>query len=237
MVLLIPFFRELSYEFFLRSHQALALSFTIPLWWQLGSESAFNRICVIVACSLCGATSIVQMISIIHRNAVHRAGFPRARITTMERSLKIEITVDSRLNVKPGQYINIWIPAASAWSFLQSHPFVVASCEKGQQTTLTLLVQPRLGFTSRLLRCANHESFSDLAGPSRVLFSGPHGYHTPLGDFDRVLMVACGFGIVAQLPYLVQLIRGYSKFQIRTRRIHLVWQLQKLSKKRKGTPR
>jgi hypothetical protein len=34
----------------------------------------------------------------------------------------------------------------------------------------------------------------------------------------------------AQLPYLQHLIRGYNDFQVCTRRIHLVWQLDSLGK-------
>ena len=49
-----------------------------------------------------------------------------------------------------------------------------------------------------------------------ALFTGPHGVSAPLGEFERVLMVASGFGIVAQLPYLRQLIRGYNGFTTRT---------------------
>jgi hypothetical protein len=43
-------------------------------------------------------------------------------------------------------------------------------------------------------------------------------------------MVASGFGIAAQLPYLRQLIYGYNASKTRTRRVHLVWQLETLGK-------
>ncbi|UNI15348.1 hypothetical protein JDV02_001888 [Purpureocillium takamizusanense] len=39
-------------------------------------------------------------------------------------------------------------------------------------------------------------------------------------------MVASGFGIAAQLPYLKRLLHGYNSRRIRTRRIHLVWKLK-----------
>ena len=38
-------------------------------------------------------------------------------------------------------------------------------------------------------------------------------------------MVATGIGIAAQLPYLKELIKGFNNCETRTRRIHLVWQL------------
>ena len=110
------------------------------------------------------------------------------------------------------------------------HPFIVASCEEGEQTKLELLVDPRKGFTSKLQRLARYESGSDWNDFRVALFTGPHGASAPRGEYERVLMVASGFGIVAQLPYLRQLIRGYNDFTTRTRRIRLVWQLQNIGK-------
>ena len=41
-------------------------------------------------------------------------------------------------------------------------------------------------------------------------------------------MIASGFGIAAQLPLLKELIQGFNRAEVRTRDIHLVWQLQNL---------
>jgi hypothetical protein len=50
----------------------------------------------------------------------------------------------------------------------------------------------------------------------------------PVGDYETVFMVASGLGIAAELPYLKQLMYGYNTCKIRTRRVHLVWQLETL---------
>ncbi|RSL49678.1 hypothetical protein CEP51_015452 [Fusarium floridanum] len=42
-------------------------------------------------------------------------------------------------------------------------------------------------------------------------------------------MVASGFGIAAQLPYLKKLMHEYNNRKARTRRVHLVWKLRNLS--------
>ena len=144
--------------------------------------------------------------------------------------IKVTVIVPFRLQVKPGQYINLWIPSISFWSFLQSHPFVVASCAEGEQTTLELLIGLQRGLTSKFLRNSTYLSDSALSNRRLALFSGPHGLSAPLAEFETVLLVASGLGIVTQLPYLRHLIHGYNDFQIRTRRIHLVWQLESLGK-------
>lgn len=148
----------------------------------------------------------------------------------MNGGIKVAVIVPSRLQIKPGQYINLWIPSVSFWSFLQSHPFMIASCTDGEQTTLELLVGPQKGLSSKFLRNTTYGSGSAPADLRLALSSGPHGLSAPLAEFETVLLVASGLGIVAQLPYLRHLIRGYNDFQVRTRRIHLVWQLESLGK-------
>ncbi|KAK1989752.1 hypothetical protein LX36DRAFT_676348 [Colletotrichum falcatum] len=61
-----------------------------------------------------------------------------------------------------------------------------------------------------------------------ALFGGPHGTSIPVTDYDVVLMVASGYGIAAQLPYLKKLIYEFNSRKACTRRIHLVWKLDTL---------
>jgi len=224
MLLSLPVFRKPSYELFLRSHQVLAFLCAYALWRHLSSKSLLVRICLYISTGMFGLTSSLQLCSILYRNANFRRGFPRVRVTKVSGGIKVTVIVPSRLQIKPGQYINLWIPSISFWSFLQSHPFVVASCTEGQQTTLELLIGPQKGLSSKFLRNSTYDS------DSLALFSGPHGLSAPLAEFETVLLVASGLGIAAQLPYLRHLIRGYNDFQVRTRRIHLVWQLESLGK-------
>jgi NAD(P)H-flavin reductase len=58
------------------------------------------------------------------------------------------------------------------------------------------------------------------------MFSGPHGQSIAMEKYETVLMVASGFGIAAQLPYLKRLIHGYNSREVFARRIHLVWQIE-----------
>ena len=196
--------------------------------------------------------------------------------------------------------MNVWIPSISFWSFLQSHPFPIASWEaKDGVTSLDLLVDPRNGLTQKLYTCAEYYRERPSKGTDRILdehprtvirwlrsrddlcesveqgfkstavdchkshetlsesmeegveniqptkfgyeryegepqrsdfrlavISGPHGMGIPVGDHGKVLMIATGFGIVAQIPYLKQLVWGLNRHQVRTREIRLIWQLQ-----------
>lgn len=159
---------------------------------------------------------------------IHRS---QARIAHFEDTIKVELTLSRPLKVKAGQYINLWIPSLSFWSIFQSHPFTVASWSDGEQDSLDLFIEPRGGMTQKLLHHLTPGSDGsqprlDGSLPRLALFSGPHGISAPVGDYETVLMVASGSGIVAQLPYLKQLVYGYNARKSRTRRVHLVWQLE-----------
>jgi NAD(P)H-flavin reductase len=109
---------------------------------------------------------------------------------------------------------------------------MVTSWSEEKQLSLDLFIEPRGGFTSELLRRSkpsNNGRSSYVA-----LFSGPHGTSAPVGDYETILMVADGSGIFAHSAYLKKLIYGYNSCKTRTRRIHLVWQLQTFGKLHPG---
>ncbi len=67
------------------------------------------------------------------------------------------IDVPRSLDIRAGQYVNVWIPSVSFWSFLQGRRFTIASWEaKEGVTSLDLLVQPRKGLTQKLYACAEY---------------------------------------------------------------------------------
>ena len=89
--------------------------------------------------------------------------------------------------------------------------------------TLNLLIEAHSGLTDQLYQASVNEDDKFL-----TLFSGPHGTTVSMGNFGTVLMFATDIGIAAQLPYLRALIDDYNQCRVRTRRIHLVWQLYEL---------
>lgn len=130
---------------------------------------------------------------------------------------------------------------------------MITSWKEGPTPSMDLLIEPRHGFTRKLLDCAEDYQISKTESadeePKRnfgcatdspegprssdfrtVMFSGPHGSAAPVGDYGKVLMVATGFGIAAQLPFLKGLIQGFNRSEVRTRNLHLLWQLQDLGR-------
>lgn len=96
-------------------------------------------------------------------------------------------------------------------------------------------METRKGLTRELLSHAETKGPGDAKTSRWVLFSSPHGRSAAVGDYENILMIADGFGIAAHLPYLKRLIYGYNARKVRTRRIHLVWQLRDIGKLRDGS--
>lgn len=134
--------------------------------------------------------------------------------------------------VQAGERVNLWVPSAGFFSLFQMHPFVVAWWDNKHVESLasiTLLVRPRLGFTSRL---------EDLSGTRHAAWiDGPYGpkravniTRSKVPDFGHLFMIATGIGIAAQIPYMKQLVEGYQHGLVRTQRITLIWQLDEAGK-------
>jgi hypothetical protein len=183
---------------------------------------------------------LLQLAHLVYHNKAMGAGLSRAYITCDGDTVKVRLRLSRRIKADPGQYIGLWIPAIGFRSSLQSHPFVVTSWSQGQQQYLDLLIEPRKGWTRTLLdvgrantktlgeqkRGGTREGAIVLDGmPSYLaLFTGPHGRTAPVSECETVVMIASGYGIASQLPYLKQLLYGYNACQTRNRRIHLIWQ-------------
>ncbi|KAG9381618.1 hypothetical protein A1F94_007272 [Pyrenophora tritici-repentis] len=81
-----------------------------------------------------------------------------------------------------------------------------------------LRIQPRAGFTNRLLT-------RSLVGVTqlRAFVEGPYGHGFDLRDFGTVVLFASGIGIVGHLAYIQELIHDYRQSKTKTRDLLLVW--------------
>lgn len=192
------------------------------VWRHLPSEKLFPRLYIYVSAGLLLSMFLLQSSNVIFRNGIFRHHLSRATITHDSGAVKIRLHLQKPLKVDDGQYVNLWIPSVSFWSFLQSHPFMVISWEPKEQHTLDLLIEPQRGLTQDLLY---HAKKGHTINPI-IMFNGPYGPRVAMDEYESILMVASGFGIAAHLPHLKKLIYGYNARIVRARRIHLVWQIR-----------
>ncbi|EQL28308.1 hypothetical protein BDFG_08925 [Blastomyces dermatitidis ATCC 26199] len=140
--------------------------------------------------------------------------------------IKIHVTLPRPLEVKAGQYVNLWMPSVGLGlaSWMQTHPFMVTSWSPGKQDVLELFVQTRRGLTAKLQARAAVDGSASFS----VFVSGPHGLSEPVSQYETVLAIVSGFGIAGVLSYLKQLLHGYNTSTSSIRRVHLVWQVETL---------
>ncbi|RMZ74086.1 ferric-chelate reductase [Pyrenophora seminiperda CCB06] len=81
-----------------------------------------------------------------------------------------------------------------------------------------LRIQPRAGFTNRLLT-------RSLVGATqlRAFVEGPYGHGFDLRDFGTVALFASGIGIVGHLAHIQELVHDYRQSETKTRDLLLVW--------------
>lgn len=221
----IPAIRVRWYEMFLRLHQGLAIVSAYGIWVHVAPQRLLPRIHLYLLIGVASFSMLLLSVIVIRRNGMIWHKLPRADIIHEQGAVLIRVILSRPVHVKAGQYISLWLfaPTTSLFSVIQCHPFTVASWSADAVATLDLLIEPCAGLTQRLLRrsCARKDLCT-------ALFSGPHGNSISVGDYEVVLMVASGYGIAAQLPYLKQLLHDYNRRSARARRIHLVWELKTL---------
>lgn len=65
----------------------------------------------------------------------------------------------------------------------------------------------------------------------RIWFNESHESTPSIDKYDSVLIIATRIDIATQLPYLKELISDFNHCSIVTRRIHLVWQIDRIDNK------
>lgn len=181
---------------------------------------------------------MLEGILCLHHNGIFE-GLPRVgelfRCSGEDGSDPVQVTIRlppkqrkrKGFQIDAGQSVNIYIPSLGLRSKFQTHPFVVASWTGKRPTELKLLIEPRGRWTQKLQSRASTES-GQTGGLGWVIFTGPHGTPVPIEDYEYVVMVADGYGIVAQLPLLERLVQGALAREVRSRRIRLVWEFQNI---------
>lgn len=174
----------------------------------------------------------------IFRNKRIGHRFTRVLIREVQGLVHVEVQLPRPLKVDAGQYVLLWIPNIHFWSFLQMHPFMVASWSSAPKDRIDLVVLPRRGITASIRNLCSKDGTFGKESPNveKLAFvSGPYGQTVPIWEYKGVLLVANGLGIVALLPYLTKLVHGYRRRKGCTRRVHLVWHARELGKFKQQT--
>lgn len=182
---------------------------------------AFSRLYVGIALCLLAVTTLIRTLQAVFRNVAHGKAWAKVKIAHKNDAAQVFIFVPQPWKVRAGQYIQLWIPGVSFWSFAQTHPFMITWWHDdvdGNAASICLLLKAQSGLTQDIYQRADPDD------SLMAWVDGPYGAVHELGDYGTDI------GIAAQIPYIKELLKGYRACTVRTRNISLIWQFSKESK-------
>jgi len=143
-----------------------------------------------------------------------------------DNAVQVHIKLSRPWNYRPGQYIYLCIPAISFWAWAQSHPYFISwwYLDSDGDQVVVLVVESQKGF-SKVLNLHCHKGDSP-PKEWRAFIEGPFGHGIHLDEYGTVILMATGIGIAGQLPYIKQLLHGYTNHDIKARKISLFWEVE-----------
>ena len=225
-LLITALLRRLQYEFFASLHFLSAIFLLYALWRHISIDSNFLYIYLAIATSIFTVTTIYRYLRIAFRNARWGRLSAKATVSQINDVIRLRIRVPRPWKVSAGDYIYIWMPGVSFWSLWQAHPFMIVWWDQdvdSKSIFVHLLIKPKARFTRKLSR---HIGCADL----RAWIDGPYGQPQSYNEYGNILMFASDIGIAAQVPCLKELLRQHRDYEACTRKINIIWQLNKESK-------
>lgn len=217
--------RRHIYEGFLKLHLLLAIALLVLLWFHIPIHNYLPLVCLVTATTLWVVQTILWAGTMLYRNPLSR-NKSIGQLDFLEdqsrvAAVKLVIKPSRRWYVSPGQYVYITVPGlfTNMPGRLQAHPFMIAWSEKDpgmRDSQIVLFISCRNGFSAALPHCE---------GPFPVILDGPYGGTPSLDQYDKILFLAGGIGIVTHLLHIRQLLRAHDDKCARVRRLTLVWLL------------
>ena len=148
--------RRVWYELYLRTHQGLAGLAAFSLWRHISLSRSTTRYFLEIAVGILIVVTGIELCQITLRSFAWSA--PPLQVDairvdngTVEDHIRLNILIPRLWHVRAGQYINLYVPGISHWSFMESHPYAIASWTGGDNPSITCLIERHSGFSRRLL--------------------------------------------------------------------------------------
>ncbi|SCW03829.1 LAFE_0G19130g1_1 [Lachancea fermentati] len=206
------FFRRHFYETFLFVHYLMAMVFIIACWKHCSQIGWMEWVYASIA--------IWVLEFIVRAYRCVKFGFPHATFELFgDEFIKITIPkTNHKWLSKPGQYAYIYILKPSI--FWQSHPFTILEIsDDSNEPVITIIASVKNGFTKDLKMTLEKESPKSY----RVAIEGPYGEGIPYQNYDNVLLLGGGTGVIS----LVSIALSSVKSEIKSSPLmNLVWSLK-----------
>lgn len=257
--------RHAFYETFLAGHIVAAVIAVMGVYYHLKLKPELVEYLkyILIVIAIWSYERIFRIFRLIYRNiAWKKCTKIRVEILPAD-AVRVTISIPRPWNFRAGQHLYLYVPRVGMW---QSHPFTIVwgathkvpkylvdrdedekiafhkeDLAEVDETTLSLLIAKRTGFTEKLYNFVDNcpertvKMFAMVEGPyGKFILRRPEparltcgkGKIDTLGSYGTVLLVAGGVGITHPVPFIRDLVAGYADGIVATRRVVLVWVIQ-----------
>lgn len=208
----ILYFRRRWYDVFLAIHIVLAVFWVVGSWYHLAYMGYSQPMYAVFA--VWGFDRLARILRLCY------FGFPKAKITLMECTLKVEIPRPSHWSSVAGGHV--WLHFGLGLHFWQSHPFTFYESVTNPNT-IVCCCKVKNGVTKALKK--KLLEFPGKQMSLRVAVEGPYGAPSSVSRHSSVLFVAGGSGIPGIYSEANAL---YQSNKNGKQKIRLLWVLREL---------
>lgn len=213
------------YEFFENTHFFLTLILVFAIWQHFARSKFTNFYIIMTMCSLL-STIFLRYVRIIFRNMIWNRLYAVTNFISINDAIKTEIKVTKPWKMQTKKYIYICISGVGPLFIFQNHFFMIIwwnENDKKRCERMHLLFKPKSGFTRQLM---HHVLTLDL----KTWIDGSYDDALKCENVDKIIMFASGIDIAAHIPYIKELLAKVKNWRMCTRKIILVWLLDKENK-------
>ncbi|OGE46738.1 hypothetical protein PENARI_c091G11564 [Penicillium arizonense] len=136
--------------------------------------------------------------------------------------LWLDIELPLNRAIRPGQYVQLWMPRAGFRAFFQLPQFYIAFWEDGPtQRIVRMVAEPQPGLARKLY----HEALRSPVKQSAIIL-GPYGHPLDFYRFGTILFVVEDIGFFRALSYIEMLVEASRKREVMVRKLEVLWKRQ-----------
>ena len=211
-------------QFALKCHYLLAAIAIGALVYHLVERHSVYRWYLLGAICLWISLTAVECTRTVLAHKPWRNGRHDMVVSSFNNLLWLDVTVPASWNIRPGQYVQLWMPRGGFRLCLQLPLFYVAFWEdEGTRCILRLVIRPRRG--QGLAR----KPFRDrLNTPIEkpVIILGPYGQSDNFCQCGTILFIVEDIGFFRILPYIEMLVQASLDRRAMVRKLVVLWQVK-----------
>ena len=232
--------RHAFYETFKVIHVSLVILAIIGLWYHLRLDKLPQIALILGVIISWSVEHFIRIGRVVYRN-VGNGGTKTLVEALPGDAVRVTVYLARPWTFKPGQHAYLYMPSIALWT---SHPFSIAwsdgylsANEKGglicgrnnvlalQKTSMSFVIRARTGFTAKLHKIA--KASWDGRFHTKCFAEGPYGGLYKMHSYGTVILIAGGIGITHQVSHVRDLVAGFANGTVATRKLVLIWVIQK----------